>query len=274
MTSPAPTAMAPTVDTMARPKSAGRPARTPTSRPATESSDSAAGAASGEQPAGELLSPKGLATRTTIIDAALRLFSAEGYERTTMRAIASEAGVSLGNAYYYFASKEHLIQGFYDRAGSEHRALVAEMLADGPTGLDERLVGVIDLWIDAMEPYRSFAGAFFRSAADPTSPLSPFSPESAEPRDRTIALFGQVLDGSDVQLPDDLRATLPELLWLYFMGIVLFWVHDPTEGSARTHLLNRRISPLLVRATQLAGVPMARAAVDDLVALVADLKAM
>ena len=53
-------------------------------------------------------------TRSAIIDAALDLFRDVGYESTTMRAIATRAGVSVGNAYYYFASKEHLIQGFYD----------------------------------------------------------------------------------------------------------------------------------------------------------------
>jgi DNA-binding transcriptional regulator YbjK len=56
------------------------------------------------------LGSKAARTRSAIIDAALRLFRQHGYEATTMRAIASEAGVSVGNAYYYFASKQHLIR--------------------------------------------------------------------------------------------------------------------------------------------------------------------
>ena len=47
---------------------------------------------------------KSARTRSAIIDAALRLFRERGYEATTMRAIAAEAGVSVGNAYYYFDS--------------------------------------------------------------------------------------------------------------------------------------------------------------------------
>ena len=58
---------------------------------------------------------RGEQTRQLILETALRLFRERGYAETTMRAIAKEAGVAVGNAYYYFDSKEHLIQGFYDR---------------------------------------------------------------------------------------------------------------------------------------------------------------
>ena len=47
-------------------------------------------------------------TRAGIVDAAMRLFRENGYDATTMRAIADEAGVSLGSAYYYFSGKEEL----------------------------------------------------------------------------------------------------------------------------------------------------------------------
>ena len=72
---------------------------------------------------------RGEQTRASIIDAPLGLFSEKGYEATTMRAIAERAGVSLGNAYYYFASKEQLIQGFYDHTGC---CMVASCLRGWP----------------------------------------------------------------------------------------------------------------------------------------------
>lgn len=236
--------------------------------------DEGAGAVTAPAPsaASTELSPKGQATRSAIIDSALRLVAEQGYDRTTMRSIAAGAGVSLGNAYYYFASKEHLIQGFYERAGDEHRAVARAFLANGPTTLDERVSGVIRLWIETMAPYRSFAGAFFRSAADPASPLSPFSPESLPARTKTVALFREVLEGSATAPTDELRDELPELLWLYFMGIVLFWVHDASEGSARTHLVNQRLSPLIVRAVELAGLPVARGIANQVVEFIGELK--
>lgn len=72
-------------------------------------------------------------TRALILETAMRLFQERGYDKTTMRAIAQEAGVSVGNAYYYFAGKEHLIQGFYDRIAAEHRAAVRDVWPARPT---------------------------------------------------------------------------------------------------------------------------------------------
>src|SRR4028118_680593 len=74
-------------------------------------------------------SARGAATRPLLREAARRLFRGRGYAETTMRAIAKEAGVAVGNAYYYFDSKEHLIQGFYDRLQAGHRAAADPILA-------------------------------------------------------------------------------------------------------------------------------------------------
>jgi AcrR family transcriptional regulator len=219
------------------------------------------------------LGPKAVRTRSAIIDAALRLFREHGYEATTMRAIAAEAGVSLGNAYYYFESKQHLIQAFYDRTQIEH-ADASRPVLDGQVDLAGRMVGVIDAWLDIMEPYRAFAGTFFQNAADPNSPLSPFSSESVTARELSIDLWRQVVDGSDARITKALRPQLPELLWLYFMGVVLYWVHDSSPDAARTRLLAARTTPMVVRAIGLARLPVLRATLNDLLSLMQDLKAI
>lgn len=219
------------------------------------------------------LGPKAARTRTTIIDAALRLFREHGYEATTMRGIAAKAGVSVGNAYYYFPSKQHLIQAFYDRTQIEH-ADASRPVLDREADLGARIVGVIDAWLDIMEPYRAFAGTFFQNAADPASPLSPFSPESTPAREFSIELWRSVITGSDAKITKALKSQLPELLWLYFMGIVLYWVHDPTPKAARTRLLATRTTPLVVRAIGLARLPVLRSTLNDLLELIRDLKAL
>lgn len=218
-----------------------------------------------------MTTPKAAQTRQAIVDTAMRLFRQDGYDRTTMRGIASGAGVSVGNAYYYFASKEHLVQAFYDGLQVEHAELSVGVI-ERESGFAERLEGVLLAWLDVAEPHHAFAGQFFRNAADPTSPLSPFSPESAPARDASIAIFESLVAGSDVKLAPALRRELPTLLWLMQMGVVLFWVYDASEGQARSRMLVRRIVPIVDRLARMSRLPVVRGVVDDLVALVAELR--
>ncbi len=47
--------------------------------------------------------------RLHLLEAAARVFAAEGYDRASMRRIAAEAGVSLAGIYHYVAGKEELL---------------------------------------------------------------------------------------------------------------------------------------------------------------------
>jgi AcrR family transcriptional regulator len=49
-------------------------------------------------------------TEARILDAAARLFAADGYERTTIRGIARAAGVDGGLVMHYFGSKQQLFE--------------------------------------------------------------------------------------------------------------------------------------------------------------------
>ena len=218
-----------------------------------------------DRPAG-----RGEQTRQRIVDSALTLFEERGYEGTTMRAVAAAAGVSLGNAYYYFDSKDHLVQAFYDRSQVEHAA-AARTVLDGERDLATRLRGVMRARIDTTQPYKQFAASFFRTAADPDSPLSPFSAQSQPARDASIAIWAEALHGSDAKVPPALRERLPELLWLWQMGVVLYWVHDRSPGVERTYLLVERSVPVVVRLVQLARYRVLRGVVDDVLQLLDEL---
>ncbi len=217
-------------------------------------------------------STRGEQTRAAILDTAMRLFEEQGYERTTMRAIAAEAGVSVGNAYYYFDSKEQLIQAFYD-LNTERLVVGGRSALEGRRDLGSRLAAVLRVWVEVNTPYHEFAGAFFKYAADPSSPMSPFSRESVPAREKVTAMFRDVVEGSDAKVPAALRAELPNLLWLYQMGVVLYWVHDRSPGTAKTYELIDRTVPLVVRAIGLARFRVLRGLLDDTLALIASLSA-
>lgn len=194
----------------------------------------------------ENTTPRGDERKALILDTALRLFERDGYEKTTMRAIAKEAGVSVGNAYYYFASKDHLIQAFYDEVSDRH---VEQALAAMRPHRDlaSRLAADLHTWIDVAEPYREFATQFVKNAVDPNSPLSPFSPESKPTRDKVLEVHRRAVTGSTAKVDREIAENLPDLLWMHHMGIVLFWVYDRSPGARRTRELVDRTAPMVAR---------------------------
>ena len=214
---------------------------------------------------------KGAETRERILDAALELFRTQGYAETTMRQIAAAAGVAVGNAYYYFASKDQLILAFYERNHTDHLAALGDAL-EHTKEFRDRLLAVLRTKVDSAMPYRRLSTKLFTSAADPESPLSPFSPESAPLRAEAIKLMAEVVDGSGLRVGKDLRADLPELLWLYEMGIILYWVHDSSEGCARTYALIDRTVPVVEKLVGLAKLPVVRPIVRDLVGMLDELR--
>jgi len=215
--------------------------------------------------------PKGERTRALILNSALELLQTNGYEKTTMRAIAKRAGVSLGNAYHYFGSKEHLIQAFYHRTHEAHLTVTRPALARETT-LKARLLTAMNLKISTLEPYHEFAGVLFKTAADPRSPLNPFADESAPVRRDSIKLFEDLVADTRARIPPDLRAELPYLLWLYHMGVILFWIHDASPKSSRTYRLIARTVDLMDRMISLASNPLMRPVRTRALALVKELR--
>ncbi len=214
-----------------------------------------------------VLTPRAEQTRTAITEAALALFRERGYEAATMRDIAVRAGVSTGNAYYYFSSKEELLKEFYARNMAAHLAACRDVLA-AVTDLAASLGGTVSALIDVLAPYHSFAATFYKHAAEPASPLSPFSPQSSPARLASIALYRDVLEGSTAKVGRGVRERLPELFWLYSLGITLFWVHDNSVGCGRTYQLIEATVPVITQLVAASRLPVLRSTLSQLIAIV------
>jgi AcrR family transcriptional regulator len=213
---------------------------------------------------------RGEQTRQKLVEVALRRFREDGYHATTMRRIAADAGVSLGNAYYYFASKDDLVHELYREVQREHRARALPRLVPGAP-LAENLRRVLHAGLDVMAPYHGFGGTFLQVALPAGSSASPFSAESGTARQMAIDLMSEVVTTSRRRVPTGLRDRLPTLLWLAYLGVTLHWVTDPTPEQERTRRLVDRLAPLLARLLGLARLPVARGLVDDVLGLMEDL---
>lgn len=211
--------------------------------------------------------PRGEQTRAAIFGAALELFRERGYEATTMRAIAERAGVSLGSSYHYFPSKGHLVAEYYRHLHELQRAACAPVLAR-ERDLAARLRGVVRAIVVTCEPFHDVSASIFGTVADPASPLNPFSAESGPIRDEVIALYAEVVAGSDARVPEDVGAELPRLLWLYQMGVLYFWMLDRSPGRLRTYEVIDETSDLIVRLISAANLPILRKSRERILALV------
>lgn len=194
-------------------------------------------------------------TRGRILTAALHLFRERGFEQTTMREVAREAGVALGSAYYYFESKESIVMAFYHQAQDAMIATIEEALPK-QKGLKARLRTILDVKFQHFEPNRKFLGALLAHTADPKNPLSPFSEETRDLREKDAAQFTRALEGSGVKVPDDLKQDLPNLLWMFQMGLILFWMYDRSPGQKRTTVLLDKSLDLVVSLIKFSGLPL------------------
>jgi AcrR family transcriptional regulator len=215
---------------------------------------------------------KAEATSARILDVALDMFRRRGFEQTTMRGIAAEARVSLGSAYYYFESKEDLVMAFYERAIEAMTPRMEAALA-GSTTLEERIAAILAVKFEYFQTNRTFLGALFRHAADPQNRLSPFSEATRHIRERDQMYFTHAIatKSSGVRVPDDLAPFLPKVLWLYQMGLILFWIYDRSPDQRRTHALREKSLALLVSSLKLSGFALAkplRSKIVELIALV------
>lgn len=68
--------------------------------------------------------------RAAILDAARRLFIAQGYDRTTLREIAREAAVSTGAIYIYFRTKAEILAAICREGWAAEQEAVHVALAD------------------------------------------------------------------------------------------------------------------------------------------------
>ena len=197
-------------------------------------------------------------TRTKILEAALVLFRERGFAEATMREIASRAGVASGLAYYYFDSKDAIVLAFYQRAQEE---LAAEMEAaqKGKT-LKDRLQAMIEARVRYFEPNRRFLGALMAHAANPGSPLSPFGEPSKEIREREFARLQRALDETGTAVPKDLAPRMPKILWMYQLGLLLFWIYDQSPKQARTRALIDKSLGLVLTLLKMSNVPLMRPA--------------
>src|SRR5271155_452070 len=213
-------------------------------------------------------SPKARLTRSHILSTALRVFRERGLDAVTMRDLATAAGSSLGSAYYYFPSKEAIIQAYYDDVQAEHAHRVTAALANKHLDLKDRLRAAFHSKLDILQGDRKLLSALFRYTGEPHHPLSALGDGTRKNRQQSMSVFLSVLAGE--RLPDDIRAALPAALWALHMAILLYFIYDDSPEQQRTRQLVDGLLTLIVRVLSLATLPIFKPVRGSLLVLLRD----
>jgi AcrR family transcriptional regulator len=145
------------------------------------------------------------ATRRALLAAARELFADEGYERTTVRALAERAGVNQALLFRYFGNKEGLF-------AEAVRGQALELLDQGPpsTLLERTLTAMLG-------PEPAAAAAPFLAVLRGTGSSEVGADVRAELGSAYTAAFAALVDTDD-RADAELRA---ELLLAWLLGITL-----------------------------------------------------
>ena len=217
-------------------------------------------AAKGERP-GARRSKKGEATRARLVQTAFALFEKDGFEKTTLRAIAAKAGVSLGLLYRYYPSKDALVVELYDDL-SQRFVRRSAALPEGPWVL--RVLRLLRVSLDVLAPHREALRAMVPSlTVAPGHPL--FIPGGQPSHLRVQSRFEAAVAGAS-DAPEN-AARLGRQLYLAHLGLVLAWLLDRSPGQRAT----RRGFALVERWAPLAAALSGSGALSGLTGPVGDL---
>jgi AcrR family transcriptional regulator len=204
------------------------------------------------RPAGT--TPQGQEMRERLYETAIRLISKHGYESTTLRTVADNAGVSVGLLYKYFPNKRAVVVELYDRLSAEFVSRVAETRSGK---WRDRFVFALKTSLDVLGPHRSTLAALIPVlVGDPDEGV--FAESAASSRLRVEKIFHAAVTGAtDVPAPR-VAAALGRLLYLLHLSVILWWLLDRSPKQRATQgliALLQRILPSAALALRFPPIP-------------------
>lgn len=175
------------------------------------------------------------AIRRRIVKSALTLFQTKGFTTTTTKAIARKAGIAEGTVFNYFKTKEDIALSFFEEEVDHAIAAVRDNPRLRKAPLEEKLFTLVHSQLEYLAPYERFIGAALIHALNPASHLGPFSHRAQQLRHRYLAFVTELVEESTPKQQHGAFGWLvPEAFWIYYMGVLLFWLYDSSEDKQHT----------------------------------------
>jgi AcrR family transcriptional regulator len=209
---------------------------------------------------------QGAAAKDRLYATALRMIGDRGYESTTLREIAKEAGVSVGLLYRYFPSKQAVVIALYDELSAD---FVREAAAMRPGRWRDRFVFALETSLRVLHPNRVALRALIPILVGGADD-GVFGPGSAFSRERVLGVFEQAVAGSSDAPKPPLSAALGRLLYLAHLAVLLWWLLDKTPKQRATGALVGLTTQILPSASLALRLPHVRRFVLAMDALIGE----
>lgn len=207
------------------------------------------------------MTAKARQTRELILGTALRLFAEKGYEETTLREIAREAGVSLGLSYRYFASKEDLVLAMYERL-SDEAAAQSQKVQKGSLAM--RFGRMLDYCLDGLAPHRNAMSSLFSVGLNAKSEMAVLGERASTTRNVMWGLYREIAAGATDAPKGRQLDQIATILYTIHLLMMLFWLQDMSENQSRTRALVKFAEGLLRKARPFMGLPIFANSVAEL----------
>lgn len=93
--------------------------------------------------------------RQELINAALHLFLAVGYDKTTIRGILKEVDGEVGMFYHHFASKNEIYKAALEQYNSNYIKKMTDIFLNEGVSLGEKLDKIFSVLVSSLSEYRS-----------------------------------------------------------------------------------------------------------------------
>ena len=174
-------------------------------------------------------------TKARIVAAALALFQSKGFDATTTKAIARKARVAEGTVFNYFPTKEDIALHFLEQEVDHAMTSVRGNARLRKAPLAEKLFALVQTQLDFLAAHERFIGAAFVHALKPGSKLGLFSPSAQALQYRYLAFVQELVD--EAIRRGEVSASswwTPQVFWFYYLGVLLYWLHDTTPRKQQT----------------------------------------
>jgi AcrR family transcriptional regulator len=178
-------------------------------------------------------SAQGEAARQKLFDVATQLIRQRGYEATTLREVAEQAGVSVGLSYRYYPSKRAIVLALYEELSVQYADRAAAM-PDGKWR--SRFTFALETSLEVLRPNRNTLQAFVPVMLG-GSEEGLFAESTAFSRFRVQKVFEEAVGGSTDAPPTKLAEAVGRLLYLVHLGVIMWWLLDKTPQQRATDAL-------------------------------------